>query len=55
MAGVDWTHPSVLKLADDAAAGFDPVEVIEERARIVTLTAIEKGWVRPAVRSVRAG
>lgn len=46
MAGIDWTHPSVLALGDDAEAN-DPVVTIEKRAREITLTAIEEGWTGP--------
>lgn len=46
MAGIDWTHPSVLGLVDDPTAR-DPIATIEERAREITLTAIEEGWSGP--------
>lgn len=38
-----WTNPSVRKLAE----GTDPIEKIQESARCLTFTAIEKGWNGP--------
>lgn len=39
----DWTNPSVRRLAGD----LDPVQVITERARSLTLSMIQEGWPGP--------
>ena len=44
---IAWTHPSVRALLDDEAGSRDPFEVIEHRARSLTLEGLERGWAGP--------
>jgi hypothetical protein len=41
-----WTHPSVLKLMDEAP-NMDPLDEIKSRARTVVIKAFEMGWQGP--------
>ena len=43
MAMIEWTNPSVKRLAGDS----DPVEVIVEKTRTLVLDAIDDGWQGP--------
>lgn len=46
MASVNWTHPSVKALLQESGAQ-DPYAAIEDRARGLALSALEKGWRGP--------
>ena len=46
MASVDWTHPSVKALLQESGA-HDPYSAMEDRARGLTLSALEQGWKGP--------
>ena len=41
--GINWTNKSVLAFARDQ----DPIEVMEERARVAVLGAMDQGWKGP--------
>jgi hypothetical protein len=43
---IEWTHPSVLRLLEEAGAS-DPIVTIEHRARDIALAAMEEGWSGP--------
>ena len=48
MTEITWTHPSVRRLLDAAADHqSDPTAIVEERAREITLKAMEGGWSGP--------
>lgn len=46
MTSITWTHPSVKKLIEDTGES-DPMLTVEQRARELTLIAMEKGWTGP--------
>jgi O-acetyl-ADP-ribose deacetylase (regulator of RNase III) len=46
VASVDWTHPSVKALLQESGAD-DPYSAMEDRARELTLRALEEGWTGP--------
>jgi O-acetyl-ADP-ribose deacetylase (regulator of RNase III) len=46
MTSIAWTHPSVRRLIE-AHADLDPMASVEQRARELTLTAMEGGWAGP--------
>jgi O-acetyl-ADP-ribose deacetylase (regulator of RNase III) len=46
VAAVNWTHPSVKALLHESGAQ-DPYAAMEDRARGLTLSALEKGWKGP--------
>jgi uncharacterized protein DUF955 len=46
VAPVNWTHPSVKALLHESGAQ-DPYAAMEDRARRLTLSALERGWKGP--------
>ena len=45
MTAIKWTHPSVVRLLEQATD--DPLSWVERRPRELALTAMEKGWEGP--------